>query len=69
MKTCPNGEVGGGGVAMFMLKPVDAVPPALSVTWMVKGKDPTTVGIPEMIPVEEDNERLVGSCPFKTDQV
>lgn len=67
MKTCPNGEEGGG--VMFMLNPADAVPPAPSFTWTVKENDPATVGTPEMIPVEVDKVRLVGSCPLTNDQV
>ena len=39
---------------MFKLNPADVAPPALSVTWKATENDPATVGIPEMIPVEED---------------
>ena len=59
----------GGVVFMFMLDPADAVPPAPSFTWTVKENDPATVGTPEIIPVEGDKSRPLGSCPLNNNQV
>jgi hypothetical protein len=53
---------------MLMLNAAEVVAAALSFTWMVNENDPATVGIPEIVPVDGDNERPVGSCPLNTDQ-
>ena len=63
-------DVGGGcGVVMFMLNAAEVVAAALSFTWIVNENDPAAVGVPEIVPDDEDNERPVGSCPLSTDQV
>ena len=51
-----------------MVKLLDAVCAAASFTWTVKGKEPSTDGVPEIVP-EELSVRPVGSEPLERDQV
>jgi len=53
---------------VLILNADDVERPTLSLTWMTKENSPATVGVPEMVPLEGDNARLVGSWPLKTDQ-
>jgi len=60
--------VGAAAVTTLMLKLAEAAVPVLSFTAAVKGNEPATVGVPEMVP-DEDKLMLVGRAPFATDQV
>jgi hypothetical protein len=53
---------------MLMLSVADAVTPALSRTCAVKVNNPAAVGVPEMLP-EEDNVKPAGKEPLRTDQL
>jgi len=52
---------------IFKLNPADTDPPALSFTPIVNENEPATVGIPAIVP-EEDNERPAGRPPLERDQ-
>jgi hypothetical protein len=49
-----------------MLRLAEAEALAASLTATVKGNDPPTVGVPEMVPVE-DRLRPAGRGPLETD--
>ena len=59
--------VGGAAVTTLMLRLAEAEALAASLTATVKGNAPATVGVPEMVPVE-DRLRPVGRVPLETDQ-
>ena len=59
--------VGGAAVTTLILRLAEAEALAASLTATVKGNAPATVGVPEMVPVE-DRLRPVGSVPLETDQ-
>src|SRR5882762_8602684 len=67
MATCP--KLGISVVPILTLNPADAEAPALSLTWMVNMNVPASVGVPEIVPFEEDNVRPLGSWPPITNQV
>jgi hypothetical protein len=54
---------------MLMVNAFDAEAPPLSFTWMTGLNTPTSVGFPEIVPVEGDKVRPLGSRPLETDQV
>ena len=58
---------GAAAVTTLMLRLAEAEALAASLTATVKGNAPATVGVPEMVPVE-DRLRPVGSVPLETDQ-
>src|SRR6266849_2381207 len=55
--------VGGGSMLMLMVKPDEAVAPALSLTWTAKANAPDRVGVPERTPVDEARLSPLGSGP------
>jgi len=59
--------VGGAAVTTLILRLAEAEALAASLTATVKGNAPATVGVPEMVPVE-DRLRPVGRVPLETDQ-
>jgi len=59
----------GASVAMSILNGVDTEAPTLSRTWMTKVNRPTSVGLPKMVPLEEDKVRPFGSRPLERNQV
>jgi len=58
---------GAAAVTTLMLRLAEAEALAASLTAAVKGNAPATVGVPEIVPVE-DRLRQVGSVPLETDQ-
>jgi hypothetical protein len=59
---------GGAAMTTLMLRFADAEALALSFTATVKGNEPATVGVPEMVP-DEDRVRPWGKAPLKSLQV
>ena len=59
--------VGGAAVTTLILRLAEAEALAASLTATVKGNAPATVGVPEMVPVE-DRLRPVGRVPLDSDQ-
>jgi hypothetical protein len=60
---------GAGVVEMFMDKLLEAVAALESLTWAPNAKEPATLGVPEIAPVDELSDSPVGSCPLTVLQV
>jgi len=58
-----------GGPFTVRVSVLEAVAEVESVTWTVKVKAPTDVGVPEIVPTFAFNESPVGSVPNGIDQL
>ena len=56
--------VGAGVVEMFMDRLLEAEAALESFTWAPNAKEPATLGVPEIAPVDALRDSPVGSCPL-----